>query len=50
MTSTPQAQAALLIHRERIQDALRYAATRPASNGRRKLFPRMNRSPLLRLA
>ena len=49
MTSTIQNQAALLFHRERIQDALRNATTRPAASGR-KLFPRMNRSPLLRLA
>ncbi len=49
MTTTTQNQAALLLHRERIQDALRNATTRTAFGGRRR-FPRRNRSPLLRLA
>jgi len=38
MTPTPYTTAALLLHRERIQDSLRKAATRPASGGRRKLL------------
>jgi len=49
MTSTMQNQAALLHHRERLQDALRNASTRPSRKGTRR-FPRMQRSPLLRLA
>ena len=32
MTTTTHSQAALLLHRERIQDALRSATSRPASN------------------
>ncbi len=48
MTSTMQNQAALLLHRERLQDALR-TASRPSRKGTRR-FPRMQRSPLLRLA
>jgi|SoimicMinimDraft_4_1059732.scaffolds.fasta_scaffold810001_1 hypothetical protein len=50
MTTTINSQAALLFHRERIQDALRSATSRPASDGGRRIFPRLNRSPLLRLA
>jgi hypothetical protein len=50
MTPTPQTTAALLLHRERIESALRTAATRNPTPARRKLFPRMNRGPLLRLA
>jgi len=46
MTSTMQNQAALLIHRERLQVALRNANLRKAT----RRFPRMQRSPLLRLA
>ena len=50
MTTMINTQAALLHHRERIQDALRSATTRSASSGGRRIFPRLNRSPLLRLA
>ena len=50
MTTTIQTQAALLVHRGRIQAGLRNATTRPASNGGRRVFPRFSRSPLLRLA
>ena len=49
MTSTMQNQAALLLHRERLSDALRNASTRPSRKGTRR-FPRLQRSPLLRLA
>jgi hypothetical protein len=49
MTSTMQNQAALLLHRERLQGALRTASVRSARKGARR-FPRMQRSPLLRLA
>jgi hypothetical protein len=49
MTSTTQNQAALLLHRERLSSALRHASLRsPRKQARR--FPRMQRSPLLRLA
>jgi hypothetical protein len=47
MTPTPHTSAALLLHRERVQDAMRYASY---GAPRRKRFGRMNRSPLLRLA
>jgi hypothetical protein len=51
MTPTPHIQAAaLLLHRERIQDALRNATLRQAAKSRRARFPRMSRSPLLKLA
>jgi hypothetical protein len=50
MTTTIHSQAALLLHRERIQDAMRHATTRPASDGGRRFLPRLGRSPLLRLA
>jgi hypothetical protein len=46
MTSTMQNQAALLVHRERLETALRNANVRKAT----RRFPRMQRSPLLRLA
>jgi len=46
MTSTMQNQAALLLHRERLQVALRTSNVRKAA----RRFPRMQRSPLLRLA
>ena len=49
MTSTIHTQAALLLHRERLQDALRNATSRPSRKATRR-FPRMQRSPLLRLA
>jgi hypothetical protein len=49
MTSTMHSQAALLLHRERLQAALRNASTRSPRKGARR-FPRMQRSPLLRLA
>ena len=47
MVPTPHTSEALLLHRERVQDALRNAAY---ATPRRKRFGRMNRSPLLRLA
>ena len=47
MSPTPHHSAALLLHHERVQDALRNASY---STPRRKRFGRMNRSPLLRLA
>ncbi len=47
MTPTPHHSAALLLHRERVADALRSASY---GTGRRKRFGRMNRSALLRLA
>jgi hypothetical protein len=50
MTTTINTQAALLLHRERLQGTLRNATTRAASKGGRRKFPRLNRSPLLRLA
>jgi hypothetical protein len=50
MTPVPHTQAALLFHRERIQDALRNATLRPPTKGRGARFPRLSRSPLLRLA
>jgi hypothetical protein len=50
MTPVHHTQAALLLHRERIQDALRNAALRPSTKGRRARFPRLSRSPLLRFA
>jgi hypothetical protein len=49
VTSTINSQAALLLHRERLQVALRNAKARPSRTGTRR-FPRMQRSPLLRLA
>ena len=49
MTSTMQNQAALLLHRERLHVALRDASVRSSRKGMRR-FPRMQRSPLLRLA
>jgi hypothetical protein len=49
MTSTMQIQAALLVHGERVQVALRGAKARPSRSGARR-FPRLQRSPLLRLA
>jgi hypothetical protein len=49
MHSTMHNQAALLLHRERLQAALRNASKRPSGKGTRR-FPRMQRSPLLRLA
>ncbi len=47
MSPIPRHAAALLLHRERVQAALRNAAY---PTPRRKRFGRINRSPLLRLA